>query len=353
LIRALFVLVLILQPCRQCRLLIASFSPFFPIYMSTMGIAYKSSIPKLARILHVLSFYYSSSQSSIGCASADILYSDGKSHSLNTSLDDTITLRASSTLNLSYGDYTIRSPSGIDSAIRLSMSSILNATGGDIIGGDAEGDHPPGAGVIVGSASRADFYDGVTVRGGSAAGQYYSLVEEEDVDDSSSRIIVDGVIEMATMANDNFGRNYNANNKDHGGDALISQYFGSNVTIHGGTFIAGKGNVKDGHSLHAFDEGQIYVNGGNFHGSWMARGRGSIVVTGCLSRIGTRIVGRLQDGLSLDVQLIEEGGGEITVNHPEKCNTYRKPHFSQGNVVGVSYYALFGVIMLCWEFAAV
>jgi len=193
---------------------------FFPMSMSTMGSACKSSIPKWATILPVLFFYYSSSQSPIGCASADVIYSDGKSHSVNASLDDTITLRASSTLILPHGDYTIRSPSGIDSAIRLSMSSMLNATGGDIIGGDAEGDRPPGAGVIVGSASSADFYDGVTVRGGSVAEEYNSLMEEEDVDDPSSRIIVNGAIKV-TMTNDNFGRNYNANNKEHGGDALF------------------------------------------------------------------------------------------------------------------------------------
>ena len=69
---------------------------------------------------------------------ATILYNDGQTHIQSTSLNEAISLRSSSTLTLPSGDYTIRSPSGNDSAIRLYMSSNLNATGGDIIGGDVE-----------------------------------------------------------------------------------------------------------------------------------------------------------------------------------------------------------------------
>ena len=100
-----------------------------------------------------------------------VLFNDGESHSIQTSMDDAISLRSSSALTLPPGDYTIRSPPGADSSIRLYMSSVLNATGGDIIGADASEDHPAAAaGVIVGSASRAEFNDGVTVRGGSHLG---------------------------------------------------------------------------------------------------------------------------------------------------------------------------------------
>ena len=99
--------------------------------------------------------------------------------------------------------------------------------------------------------------------------------------------------------------------KGRGGDALVSQYLGSNVTIHGGNFLAGRGSVWDGHSLRAFYDGAgIHVRGGTYYGSWMAQSGGAIVAYGWLSRIGTRLVGRLgEDGRhSLEVQVFEEGG---------------------------------------------
>lgn len=265
-----------------------------------------------------------------------VLYDDGQSHSVETSLSDSITLRSSSMLTLPPGDYTIRSPSGSDSAIRLSMSSSLNATGGDVIGGDASEDHPvAAAGVIVGSASRAVFYDGVTVRGGNHLGAHDYLI-------GSSR-----KNEIITTTN------FDSNVKGQGGDALVSQYFGSNVTIHGGNFMAGRGSVKDGHSLHASYEAQIHIYGGTFYGSWMARDQGSIVVNGCLSRIGTRLVGRLENGHSLDVQLFEEGEGKIILNNPESCNHNRKSESSAVRVMGSEKYSLFGMILLCLRFSVV
>jgi len=173
------------------------------------------------------------------------------------------------------------------------MSSTLNATGGDIMGGDATSDHPiPGAGIKVGSASTAIFYEGVTVRGGN-----------------NGAAISDNLVDY----------------QNRGGDALASQYFGSNITIHGGKFIAGSGgSIKDGYSLHCHGEAQIHVHGGSFYGSWKVNDRGSIVVTGCINRIGSRLVGRLQSGQSLDVQLIEENGGKVVIENREKCNTYKK-----------------------------
>jgi len=232
--------------------------------------------------------------------SATILYNDGQKHTITTNINEAILLRASSTLILPSGDYTIRSPSGY-SAIQLQMSSTLNATDGDIIGGDASSYLPiPGAGIIVGSASTAIFYEGVTVRGGNNGAA-----------NSDNRIYYDEYD--------------NIDNKNRGGDALISQYFGSNITIHGGKFIAGSGgSMKDGYSLHCHGEAHIYVHGGSFYGSWKVNDRGLIVVTGCVNRIGSRLVGRLQSGQSLDVQLIEENGGKVVIENREKCNTYKK-----------------------------
>lgn len=216
---------------------------------------------------------------------------------LQISMKQYLLLRESSTIILPFGDYTIRSPSGFDS-IQLQMSSSLNATGGDIMGGDASSDHPiPGAGIIVGSASTATFYEGVTVRGGN-----------------------DGAAISDNLIYDKYD---NIDNQNQGGDALVSQYFGSNITIHGGKFIAGSG-IKDGHSLHCHGEAHIHVHGGSFYGSWKVNDRGSIVVTGCVNRIGSRLVGRLQSGQSLNVQLVEENGGKVVIENREKCNTYKK-----------------------------
>ena len=273
-------------------------------------------------------------------SSATILYNDGQTHIQSTSLNEAISLRSSSTLTLPSGDYTIRSPSGDDSAIRLYMSSHLNATGGDIIGGDATADHiTAGAGVIVGSSSSAIFYDGVTVRGGNnnVGNADYSIINKEEI--------------MTTREHVDINNFDDTKGGGQGGDALISQYFGSNVTIYGGAFMAGSGSVKDGNSLQSRYEAQIHIHGGTYYGSWLAKDRGSIVVTGCVNRIGNRLVGRLQNGQSLDVQLIEEGDGKVVLNNPEKCNQYRKKDTSPATTMGwigsVYYaYALFG-LMVC------
>jgi len=222
-----------------------------------------------------------------------------------------------------------------------------------VIGADASKDHPAAAaGVIVGGASRAVFYDGVTVRGGShlgaAATTYDNLVDDSSL--RSNNEIIDTVMTNSDISYTNDV------NEGQGGDALISQYFGSNVTIHGGNFLAGRGSIKDGHSLHASYEGQIHIHGGTYYGSWMARDQGSIVVNGCLSRIGTRLVGRLENGHSLDVQLFEEGGGKVTVNSPERCNQYRKKSASPASPAAsirarmgknIMHYSLFlGMVVL-------
>jgi len=301
-----------------------------------MRSACNPSLPNRTAILRLLSLCIYLASRPTG--SSAVLFSDGETHSITSSIDDAVFLKSTSKLVLPEGDYAIRSPAG-SIAVRLSMSSSLNATGGDVIGGDASEGRPAAAGVVVGSASRATFNDGVTVRGGNCPG-----ADDARLSTDSTRRNDDGGV----VAEANFD---GGGDEGRGGDALVSQYFGSNATIHGGNFLAGKGSVRDGHSLRASYKGQIHVDGGTFYGSWMASNFGSIVVTGCLSRIGTRLVGRLQDGLSLDVQLIEEGGGEIIVKDPEKCNSYRKSEFSAARAVGSVHYSLFGMILLCLRFA--
>lgn len=284
-------------------------------------------------------------------SSASVLYNDGQSHSIQTSLNDAVTLRSSSALILPSGDYAIRSSPGTDAGIRLYMSSTLNATGGDIIGADASADHPvASAGVIVGSASRAIFWDGATVRGGSHLGTASVTTGKENIN----------AIRSTTTYNVRGSDNNDA--KGQGGDALISQYLGSNVTIHGGSFLAGRGSISDGHSLRASYEGaEIHVLGGTYYGSWMAKDGGTIVAYGCLSRIGSRLVGRLgEDGhRSLDVQIFEEGGGKVVVDSPESCNRYRRKDDSPASSavrVGLGGTPLvlgLVVLIMCGSFALV
>ncbi|KAL7525095.1 hypothetical protein ACHAWF_001223 [Thalassiosira exigua] len=257
-------------------------------------------LPRLRPLLPLLLL------SLVGIASAVVLYDDGLSHSISAAFDDAISLRSSSTLTLPRGEYAVRAPPGSDAAIRLSMGSRLDAEGGDVMGADASGEGArAGAGIVVGGGSRATFREGATVRGGSRSGA------AGDVRVST------GAYETADGDGDDEGR---------GGDAVVARYYGSNVTILGGTFVAGKGagDAKDGRSLRADYEASIRVEGGTFYGSWIARGEGVIVASGCVSRIGTRLVGRLADGRALDVQTVEENGGKVVVERrPEVCNRYK------------------------------
>ena len=140
-----------------------------------------------------------------------------------------------------------------------------------------------------GSDGRLAIICEVTVRGGSHLGME---ADNYLMDPSSAHNSNEIVAAIAVKGDDAKGR---------GGDALVSQYLGSNVTIHGGNFLAG-----------SYDGVEIHVRGGTYCGSWMAQSGGAIVAYGCLPRIGTRLVGRLgEDGRhSLEVQVFEEGGGK-------------------------------------------
>jgi hypothetical protein len=242
-----------------------------------------------------------------------ILYDDGSVHSITESINDSINLRSSSSLIFDDDSrHVIRAPKGSESAVRLYMSSLLNMTSGEIIGGELEdvGDHSngddnlSGAGVIVGSASRAEFNNGATVRGGSHA---------SDIVTSDSQV---QIAESATNLQ-----------SGKGGDALIGLYFGSSIIIKGGIFIGGRGISINGHSLHVAYDAQAQVYGGSFEGSFLARDRGAIVVHGCLSRVGNRLVGHFENGDEVDLQLVEENGGQVVVEAPkhfEACSKYNK-----------------------------
>jgi hypothetical protein len=258
--------------------------------------------------------------------SALILYDDGSSHSITESINDAVNLRSGSTLLFSGEDYSIRAPQGSESAVRLYMSSTLNMTSGEIIGGDLEGGNTApvekdtliGVGVIVGSASVADFHSGATVRGGSHVGELVTLV--------------DGQVSKEVQSG-------------KGGDALVGLYFSSTITIHGGNFIGGRGILNYGHSLHVAYEAVANVYGGSFQGSFLARDRGVIIVHGCLSRVGNRLVGHLDSGDSIDVELVEENGGQVVVQIPkfaQTCERYRRR--SSGQQLGVGVVLAFNLL---------
>jgi hypothetical protein len=210
------------------------------------------------------------------------------------------------------------------------MSSSINMTSGEIIGGDLDegiiADDETiiaGAGVVVGSASQAEFHESATVRGGSHVG--------------------------ATLTSDvsiNHFDNVTNFQSGKGGDALVGLYFSSTITIHGGNFIGGKGSSSYGYSLHVAYEAQANVYGGSFQGSYLARDRGVIVVHGCLNRVGNRLVGHLENGDNVDIQLIEENGGHVIVEVPKFANECSKYHKrSSGEQLG---YGAFVVFNLLW-----
>ena len=239
-------------------------------------------------------------------AEAVTTFADGQTHYLNTTINDTFNLKSSSSLTLPEGNYVIRAPKGSESAIRLTMSSTLNVNGGDIIGcdaaaavGNAESTTPAGVGIIVGSASKAEFYNGATVRGGNHLGA--------------------GTL-SAKLASDYFSREYLQKDPEEfyrsniggiGGDALIGQYFGTKIKIHGGNFIAGRGSASDGNSLRLSYDAQAEIYGGDYKGAWLAVDGGTIAAYGCFTSVGNRLVGKFHDGTPLDVQVIERSGGSV------------------------------------------
>jgi hypothetical protein len=199
------------------------------------------------------------------------------------------------------------------------MSSTLNMTSGEIVGGDlvdgnsvVEKDTFIGVGVVVGSASIAEFHSGATVRGGSHVG---GLVT------SDGNVLVSEELQSGNK----------------GGDALIGLYFSSTITIHGGNFIGGRGISSYGNSLHVAYEAVANVYGGSFQGSFLARDRGVIIVHGCLSRVGNRLIGHLDSGDSIDVELVEDNGGQVVVQTPkfaQTCERYRRRSYGEQTRIG-------------------
>jgi hypothetical protein len=283
-------------------------------------------------------------------ATATVLYDDGQPHSITQSINDAIQIRSSSTLKISsyYERYTIHSPKGIECAVRLYMSSTLNMTGGEIVGADSSSDEntssDAGAGVIVGSASRAEFYKDATVRGGNHLGELDTVRIRRDTD------AVGITPQVKTLESSD---TTTSTNSVKGGDALISQYFGSIITIHGGNFIGGRGtSSSDGNSVHVAYDAQAHIYGGSFQGDWLARDRGVVVAYGCVQRIGTRLVGHLENGDQVNVQVVEQGGGQVIVKEGEgNCDMYRRQSSSAavGRLIASALIRMAVAVLLCFR----
>lgn len=182
------------------------------------------------------------------------------------------------------GDVT--APSNSDwPAIRLSVGSSLNATGGTITGSKAanggEAVQLNNGQSSTDTAGYAEFYDGVKIVGGDA---------------------IDGV----------------------GGDSLVVNGFGTEAIIFGGNFISGSGAVADGDSVRVLNSAVAHIHGGTFNGDMVVEENGLIVLHGCfLIKNGTQVNGIFADESELTVDIKSDRGGTIDFSVPEQleCDT--------------------------------
>ncbi|KAL7510155.1 hypothetical protein ACHAXN_007239 [Cyclotella atomus] len=215
------------------------------------------------------------------------LYNDGSTHIIqdNSHSEEVFVVTDKTTLELQEGG-VISAPSNSEwPAIRLSIGSVLNATGGSVTGSTGVVDGGTAIQLNNGQSSSAtagyaQFYDGVQVVGG----------------DASSGI---------------------------GGDALIVNGFGTEAILYGGEFVGGSGTESDGNSIRVLNSATVQIHGGSFTGDMMVDGNGLIALHGCFSFNGTQIVGIFADDSEFNVNIKSESGGSIDfVSVPEQeCET--------------------------------
>ena len=215
------------------------------------------------------------------------VYNDGGTYTIddNSHGEEVFVLSGGTNLLIKSGG-VISAPSESEwPAIRLSVGSTLNSTGGTITGSTGKG-----GGVAIQlnngqstseTAGYAEFYEGVKVVGGDAT---------------------DGT----------------------GGDAFVVNGFGTKAIIHGGEFIGGIGTLSDGYSLKVLNSATVHLHGGAFEGDMMVEGNGMILLHGCfLMKNGTQVIGTFGDDTELDVNIKRDGGGSIDfMSVPEQeCDT--------------------------------
>ena len=174
-------------------------------------------------------------------------------------------------------------------AIRLSINSRFNGTGGSVNGSFAEGNYEEGGGDAIhinngqsspDTASHAEFYDGITVSGGAAPS---------------------GV----------------------GGNALLVNGFGTEATLFGGNFFGGAGAKGNGLSIYVFNSAMVHIHGGIFKGEMKAERNGAINFYGCFMRNATRVTGLFADETKLDIDVRTNYGGEVILIpvSEQECDT--------------------------------
>jgi hypothetical protein len=214
------------------------------------------------------------------------VYKDGGTHTIldNSHTEEIFVITEKTTLEIQQGG-VVAAPSNSEwPAVRLSVGSVLNATGGEVTGS---------TGVVGGSAIQlnngqssaatggyAQFYDGVKISGGDAS---------------------NGV----------------------GGDALIVNGFGTEAVVFGGEFVGGSGSEADGNSIRVLNSATVQIHGGTFNGDMTVDGNGLIALHGCFSFDGTLISGVFADDSEFRVNINSERGGTIDfVPVPEQeCET--------------------------------
>ncbi|KAL7546334.1 hypothetical protein ACHAWF_009662 [Thalassiosira exigua] len=210
------------------------------------------------------------------------IYDDGGVHIINneaSSFEHEVIVVKNSTLFMESG--YIRAPTEGKftdwPALRLSIGSVLNATGGSIVGSYAKqvGAHGGEAVEIYNgqsgpeTASIAYFYDGTEVIGGDAT---------------------IGV----------------------GGNALHVHGFGTEVFIYGGSFRGGKGsNGDDGLSVYSLNSGKTHIHLGSFVGSMEVGDSSVIAFYGCFNLNGTKVSGVFADETYIEVDVVKRSSGQV------------------------------------------
>lgn len=251
-------------------------------------------------------------------------YNDGQTYTMDYSHGyETFVITYNTNLVIEEGGKISAPPNSDWPAIRLSVGSTLNATGGIITGSN---------GVQGGDAIQlnngqsstetsgyGEFYDGVKIVGGNAT---------------------DGTA----------------------GDALIVHGFGTDAFIYGGEFIGGSGAEADGSSVKVYNSATVHIYGGFFQGDMLVDGNGMIALHGCFSmKNSTFVTGIFADDTELSINIITGVSGTIyfALVQEQECDTApsvaptsfptltSKPtvvQSSNGNGIA-TFYALFSLIM--------
>lgn len=223
------------------------------------------------------------------------VFNDGVEHRINDGAssykDESIVVSDHTTLILEAGGSIAAPMNTTWPAIRLSINSTFNGTGGEVYGSVAGPEFEDGGGEAIHvfngqssakTASRAEFYDGILVIGGDAP---------------------QGI----------------------GGNALYVHGIGTEAYIYGGTFTGGKGRNEelDGLSLYVLNSAEVHVYGGYFDNPMEVTNRGVITFHGCFLRNGTRVYGLYPDETELDIEVKMTGGGEVVIipDGEQECET--------------------------------